>query len=514
MDKKKVGELEGTPIVTGKKNYANEHEYYLTMNEDNTYQKLEQRVSGDKFRLVLGGGGNNYPTVTAGDATKVWQVTPVQKGTKTEEIVIAPMQTMNINENPNSEILQNVSNLDKFVEGAEVTIIFDGVEYNGTVEASPIDSRMCEVTIESANFRISKFPAEITELPNDILALQCDEGEYSVSVNIIGETPIYDYNWAPGVKIPIPTAEDEGKILVVTKVAGDNTSTIVPEQEVPANYQTPLTDVDLKYFVPGNTVTATVTITEQDAQGEPEGGEIIAKGSKSSNSETIVVSGIIKQKNAPFGTINEVTFNKGQEDEFSIDKVPYIDPEDPKSINTKSSTDTEYILVTNLYEIFGGGIEPIRGNTIPYATIKLEYSEPNYEYQLQENSGKENSGNQLRMPDNIVRLKLQGNDFKEYYFYYESLEPLPSGIYLTTFNPDPGDTYYDIYQVMYNADQGTAQLLSPLVVNDGGEVSVPKFNYAVNNSNDQGNFYLIVYDARDEEDGFLIKIGYSDSHLG
>lgn len=59
MNKRKVGELEGTSIVTGKKNYANEHEYYLTMNEDNTYQKLEQRVSGDKFKLVLGGGSSS-----------------------------------------------------------------------------------------------------------------------------------------------------------------------------------------------------------------------------------------------------------------------------------------------------------------------------------------------------------------------------------------------------------------------------------------------------------------------
>lgn len=58
MDKKKIGELEGTPIVTGDKNYANEHEYYMTLNGDNTYQKLEQRTNGDQFRLVLGGSGS------------------------------------------------------------------------------------------------------------------------------------------------------------------------------------------------------------------------------------------------------------------------------------------------------------------------------------------------------------------------------------------------------------------------------------------------------------------------
>lgn len=55
MTKKKIGELEGTPIVTGDKNYANEHEYYMTLNGDNTYQKLEQRTNGDQFRSVLGG---------------------------------------------------------------------------------------------------------------------------------------------------------------------------------------------------------------------------------------------------------------------------------------------------------------------------------------------------------------------------------------------------------------------------------------------------------------------------
>lgn len=59
MTKKKIGELEGTPIVTGEKNYANEHEYYMTLNGDNTYQKLEQRTNGDQFKLVLGGGSGS-----------------------------------------------------------------------------------------------------------------------------------------------------------------------------------------------------------------------------------------------------------------------------------------------------------------------------------------------------------------------------------------------------------------------------------------------------------------------
>lgn len=65
MTKKKIGELDGTPIVTGDKNYANEHEYYMTLNGDNTYQKLEQRTNGDQFRLVLGDGSGGGSTGVA-----------------------------------------------------------------------------------------------------------------------------------------------------------------------------------------------------------------------------------------------------------------------------------------------------------------------------------------------------------------------------------------------------------------------------------------------------------------
>lgn len=64
MNKKKIGELDGTPIVTGGKNYTNEHEYYMTLNGDNTYQKLEQRTNGDQFRLVLGSGDSTNPGYT------------------------------------------------------------------------------------------------------------------------------------------------------------------------------------------------------------------------------------------------------------------------------------------------------------------------------------------------------------------------------------------------------------------------------------------------------------------
>lgn len=381
MDKKKVGELDGTPIVTGKKNYANEHEYYLTMNEDNTYRKLEQRVSGDKFRLVLGGGGNDYPTPTAGDVNKVWQVTPVQKGTKTEETVIVPEQTL-VN---GQELEYN----DKFVPGAQCVAVIDGVEYRGEVVEYPEDPSY-KFTAGNCAFVYLVDP----ELENFEFINQTDSPEVTAKLSvIIEETPIYDYNWSPGVKIPIPTAEDEGKILVVTKVEGDNMPTIVPEQEVPADDQTPLTDVDLKYFVPGNTVTATVTIqqtTDEPAKSE----DILLKGSESLNSQTLVVSGIIKQEEE---NVTLVIFNEGQENEFKIAKFPYspFEPDGPELLNTKSSTDTEYVLLTNLCEIIdsGEGSGNLRSNTIPYATIKLKYGESDYEYQLQENSNSGSGGN-------------------------------------------------------------------------------------------------------------------------
>lgn len=122
MNKKKVGELDGTPIVTGKKNYTNEHEYYLTMNEDNTYQKLEQRVSGDKFRLVLGGGGSS--TNPGYNVTKQ-TVTLFNDTIETQE---------------SGEIYQGVvENIDfDIVAGENYTVVFDGTSYDVKAITSPV----------------------------------------------------------------------------------------------------------------------------------------------------------------------------------------------------------------------------------------------------------------------------------------------------------------------------------------------------------------------------------------
>ena len=280
MNKKKVGELYGTPIVTGNKNYANGYEYYLTMNEDNTYRKLEQRISDDKFRTVLGGGGD-YTTPTAGDVNKVWQVTPVQKGTKTEEIVIVPEQTL-VHE-------QELEYNDKFVPGAQCVAIVNGVEYRGEVVEGLKDDYIFE-----EDFGIFYYA---TTMGTFRFANSTEFDEVTAKLSVIEEVPDYDYNWAPGVKIPIPTAEDEGKILVVTETEG-NTSIVVPEQPAPVARGAHLTNVDLTKFVVGNTVKVTVTYEENDDEpGEQGGGKGPLKGVKSANSQTFTATGVIADDN-------------------------------------------------------------------------------------------------------------------------------------------------------------------------------------------------------------------------
>lgn len=47
LKKKRVGELDGSHIVTGDKNLVNEYEIYLEMNGDNTYSDFQKRKNGD-----------------------------------------------------------------------------------------------------------------------------------------------------------------------------------------------------------------------------------------------------------------------------------------------------------------------------------------------------------------------------------------------------------------------------------------------------------------------------------
>lgn len=282
------------------------------------------------------GGGSGSSNPTKADATKVWQVTPVQKGTKTEGTVIVPEQTLVDG--------QDLEYNDKFVLGAQCVAVVNGVEYRGEVVKDKEDSYIFEA--EFGGFVYNRGMGVFQFYKNT-------EPEVTAKLSVIEEVPDYDYNWAPGVKIPIPTAEDEGKILVVTKVAGDNTSTIAPEQEVPADNVTPLTNVDLTKFVIGNTVKVTITYEEQ-------GGEIgrgDTRGAELANSQTFTATGVIVEQHSIPGVIFDIQ---------ELDSTFYI-------------AKRENSLATNAFQL-----------GLSNATIKLEYIESNYEYQLQENSGPSN----------------------------------------------------------------------------------------------------------------------------
>lgn len=281
-----------------------------------------------KWKPVGGGagssrGGSSNPTET--DATKVWQVTPVQKGTQTKETVIVPEQTCQMVDIGKSTecVLQDVN--ENFVPGFVGVAILDGIEYN------------IEWSVSDYNVYIGENGYFIVLLDNVYSLVDANRGSVHTIKVITRETePIYDYNWVPGVKIPVPTAEDEGKILVVTKTE-DNTSVIVPEQSVPVDNVTPLTDVDLTKFVVGNAVK--VTINQQTA----------------------------------IGVIEE------DKDEVYVDFV--VDGV------TVGVWQTDNLLYTNAISV-----------SDPTSTIKLEYVESNYEYQLQENSGGSSSTSNVIWP--------------------------------------------------------------------------------------------------------------------
>lgn len=231
MNKKKIGELDGVPVVTGGKNCANENEYYMTLNGDNTYKKLEQRIDGNKFRLVLGSGSSNLPPVTANDENKVLQVIKVQTGTLVEHAVIVPEQTLSNWTQMDSwgyYTVQNVTNLDKFVAGATATVVINGETYTGDITKTGL-APSCRIEGVGA-FGIYSITGDfIFEPYND------EQRDYSISVSIDNEIPQYEYQYQPGVIIPQPTAEDVGKVLtVVAEEVGSHyeEDVFVPQQTV------------------------------------------------------------------------------------------------------------------------------------------------------------------------------------------------------------------------------------------------------------------------------------------
>ena len=303
---------------------------------------VEKHFINGKWREISGGGaGSSNPTEA--DATKVWQVTPVLKETKTEEFIVVPTQTIEANDY-SSQILDNTKDINKVREGANAVITLDGVTYTEQVLKNEDE---LYISIDNGEKGVLGLYTEKGELFLDYSPSEL--GEHTISVSIIEETPIYDYNWAPGVKIPIPTAEDEGKILVVTENVS-NTSIIVPEQSVPADTETPLTDVDLTKFVVGNTVKVTVTHEEQEDEGGKRKGPL--NGAKSANSETFTETGVIEKDKEDHIFVS--FSNSGDFDIWQDDNSLY----------------------TGATYVFGSDV-----------TIKLEYVEPSYEYQLQENSG-------------------------------------------------------------------------------------------------------------------------------
>ena len=250
----------------------------------------------------------------------------MQKGTKVEETIIVPEQTLIGKKAP-------LEYNDKFVPGAQCVAVINGVEYRGEV-VDDEDTYYIFIT-EFGEFEYAYLEEEFQFFNFT------DSPDVTAKLSVIEEVPNYDYNWAPGVKIPIPTAEDEGKVLVVTKTEGD-TSIIVPEQPVPADNKTPLTNVDLTKFVVGNTVRVTV----------------------SSNSETITETGVIEE---------------GLEETIFVAFSTNADRFDVLQVDN--------LLYTSAGDVFGTN-----------ATIKLEYIELNYEYQLQENSGGGSSTSNVLWP--------------------------------------------------------------------------------------------------------------------
>ena len=181
--------------------------------------------------------------------------------------------------------------------------------------------------------------------------------EVTAKLSVIEETTNYDYNWVPGVKIPVPTAEDEGKILVVTRTEGSNTSIIVPEQSVPLDNATPLTDTDLTKFVVGNMVKVTITYLESNESnggGQTNVPELTPGIAIAINEQTITLTGVIVDDNEIF--------------------VSFVD--DGRSFDVWQVDNSLHTDATNVFGI--------------NATIKLEYIESNYEYQLQKNSSTSN----------------------------------------------------------------------------------------------------------------------------
>lgn len=124
MSRKKVGELYGTPIVTGNENTVENHELLLELNNDNTPKALKQRITGDQFKSILGEGSSN-------NANPGYNVTKQMVTLFNDTIETQESQGM---------YQAEIENIDfDLIAGENYTVVFDGTSYNVKATASPYD---------------------------------------------------------------------------------------------------------------------------------------------------------------------------------------------------------------------------------------------------------------------------------------------------------------------------------------------------------------------------------------
>lgn len=216
----------------------------VTWIDMSTGSPVQKNFINGMWRPTGGGGGAGSSNPTEADATKVWQVTPVLKENKTEETVIVPEQTL-----ADKDILEYN---DKFVPGAQCVAVVNGIEYRREV-----------VELKGSYIFEAEFGAFCYDHINESFVFYntTELSEVTAKLSVIEEVPAYDYNWIPGVKIPVPTAEDKGKILVVNKVEGDSKEyELVPTQTVTFTDEAVVLQniSNLDKFVEGATITSVI----------------------------------------------------------------------------------------------------------------------------------------------------------------------------------------------------------------------------------------------------------------
>lgn len=240
---------------------------------------VEKHFINGRWIAVSSNGSAGSSNPTEADATKVWQVTPVQKGTETkiETFEIFPEKSIWA-----SSTVHDTQNVDKFNVGNIAIVTINGVTYTSEIQDNDGSSQVVIVTNPddetlSNTFYITNCEGSIDFDFNNNIPPRPTVA--SLSVECRQETPIYDYNWAPGVKIPIPTAEDEGKILVVNGVEiGSEEYELAPTQTVTITDEPVVLQNtgNLDKFVEGATVALVIDDATYTGQVVNDGGLYVA----------------------------------------------------------------------------------------------------------------------------------------------------------------------------------------------------------------------------------------------